>query len=529
MAIVAPVLPPFYLAGALSAEGLVLPVSGNDAAVLCAVIGAENHTYMRITSATSLEVVKATCGGTVISIERAINESFAVAHPLGACVTIDMDTICAMRDVFCQELGSCPDLATLLSAVLLADTDYLQALAINDTFEAALCANTAFKACLITALTADSAFITTMTGSVGTALLAYQPFLDGVAATVAANSTFLTTVTGAITSSPSLIAAVANAVLASPNFCQAVAACGGVSGVNCLAPQVTVPLSPSTAEQGAPYVGTFTLSPATAVTLNNLPAGVTGTLNVNTGVVTLTGTPTGVGISTVSVTATNACGSQSPTTVTLALGTLTVGAAGGGAGACPQPAILSPLSPSTTQAGVAYTGTISVTNTTGAVLTGLPSWATASFNQGTQLITITGTPTGPMSGATVALTNACGGALSTSYASGLPIGNLTVTPPTLAGTPSLDTQCAPGGGLVTGVILSGVPVIAGATGWQLVQASPAAVWNLPVSPNGQNVLLLGGFSLTAAHTIQAVGPWGTTNAINVTKIYNPGDPCPGGA
>lgn len=533
MALVTPVIPPFYLSGALSAEGLVLPVSANDAAALCSLIGTGNHTYFRITSAQALEVVKAQCTGTVVQIDRAINESFAVAHPLGACVTVDVATVCALRDAVCQELDQCDSLADTIEDLLLASTTFPPALVGLSAFTNALCANTAFKTCLTDALEADATFLAALVDSTSDALLASTPFQTSLISGLLANSAFLTGVTAAISSSPTLLAAVANAVLNSPNFCSSVTSCVGSSGGGsiggCPAATITQALSPTTATVGTAYTGTFRLAQTTGVVVNNLPAGLTASLAVTTGIVTITGTPVSAGVATVTVTATNACGSATPTTVTLGLGSLTVAAAGGGAGACPQPAITTPLTPATATAGTPYTGTVTVTNTTGMVLTGLPSWATATFNQGTQLITITGTPTAPMTSVTVTLTNACGGAFTTSTASGVPIGPLAVSPPTLGTStlPGLLATCAGGGSppVAATLLMNGITA-SGATGWTLVQSSPSASWNLPASPQGINVMSLAGFVYGSPLSIQATGPWGATNLITVVVDT---DPCPGGA
>ena len=536
MAINSLVSPPFYLAGPLTAEGLVLPISANDAAVICALLGSGNHTYMRISSASSLEVVKAQCTGSVVQIDRAINESFAVAHPLGACVTIDMDTICAMSDVVCQELGNCPGLAATLRAALLGDSTFLQSLATNDTFEAALAGNLTFQAALQSGLLGNSTFLPAILSSVRTSLLGDSAFVTSLANSVAASTTFLNNITSAVASSPTLLAAVSNAVLASPNFCSSVLACsssGGGPGF-CQAPTISSVLTPASATVGTAYTGTLTMGPATSVTVLNLPSGLTASYNINTGLLTISGTPVVAGAGTLSVVAVNACGTASPTTRTLALGTITVAAPGGPGdpGACPLPALLSSLTPSTAVAGVPYTGTANVANTTGVSFANLPSWATGTFNQGTQQIVITGTPTAAMSGVTVTLTNACGGALTTSVVSGLPLGNLSVGAPTISANglqPYIGTEGCGGVPLYAQLWMSNISA-PGATGWQVLQSSPAAQWDLPANPgNTVNLLPFSGFNVNASHTLRAVGSWGTTNAISIGHAYLHDDACPEGA
>lgn len=536
MAIKSLVIPPFYLAGPLTAEGLVLPISANDAAVICALLGSGNHTYLRISSASSLEVVKAQCTGSVVQIDRAINESFAVAHPLGACVTIDMDTICAMSDVVCQELGNCPGLAATLRTALLGDSTFLQSLATNDTFEAALAGNLTFQAALQSGLLGNSTFLPAILSSVRTSLLGDSSFVTSLATSVAASTTFLNNITSAVASSPTLLAAVSNAVLASPNFCASVTACngGGAGPGSCPAPNITSGLTPTTATVGVPYTGTFSVSPATSVTVTNLPAGLTTSYNNTTGVVTISGTPSVAGIASLSVAANNTCGTLTPTARTLALGAITV-AAGAGPGACPQPALLSALSPSTAQAGVPYTGTADVANVTGVTFSNVPSWATITFNQGTQQIVVTGTPTGAMTGVTMTLTNACGGSLSTSVATGVVLGNLSVTSPTLAqSNVVIDLYGCDNNGTVQAVYVSllmrSTVTPAGTLAWELIQSAPQVSWNLPSNPNLVMVSALPGFNYDATHTLRAVGAWGVTNTINVGKSVTVYGECnPGGA
>ncbi len=536
MAIKSLVIPPFYLAGALSAEGLVLPISANDAATICALLGTGNHTYLRISSNTSLEVVKAQCTGSVVQIDRAINESFAVAHPLGACVTVDMDTICAMSDVLCQELPNCTNLGASVRTALLADATFLTSLAANDAFETALCGNATFQSCLQNTLLAAPTFLPTITNSVKTALLADSAFVSNLAGQLVANATFVSNLTATVASNPSLLTAVANSVLNSPNFCASVTACngGGAGPGSCPAPNITSVLTPVTATVGVPYTGTFSVSPATSVTVTNLPSGLSAAYNNTTGVVTISGTPTVAGTASLSVVANNTCGTLVPTVRTLALGSVTV-AAGAGPGACPQPALLSTLTPSTAQAGVPYTGTADVANVTGVTFSNVPSWATATFNQGTQQVVITGTPTSAMTGVTMTLTNACGGTLTTSVASGVVLGNLTITAPTLvAGNVVIERYGCDDNGtfstLYSTLKMGTTATPAGTLAWELTQSTPQVTWNLPSNPNNVAVSSLPGFNYGATHTLRASGPWGVTNTIGVGKTELSYGPCnPGGA
>lgn len=551
MALVSPVIPPFYLAGPLTAEGLVLPISAGDAAALCALIGAGNHTYFRITSAQALEVVKAQCTGTVVQIDRAINESFAVAHPQGACVTVDMNTLCAVRDIVCQELDQCETLGATVSTALLATSAFPTALAANESLLVGLCESPDLMTCLSTSLLANETFVDGLVTSMSSALLLNTEFRTSLISSILGNAGFINGVTNAIASSQTLLTVVANAVLGSPQFCASVSSCaiqagggggsGGGSGGGgggtviggCPVPTITEALTPTTATVGTAYTGTFRVAQTTAIVVNNLPAGLTASLVVNTGLVTITGTPSSAGLANLTVSATNACGTATVTIVPLTLGTLNVSAAGGGAGACPQPDVIVQLTPSTAVAGAPYTGAITVTNTTGANVLGLPSWATASFDQGTQQITITGTPNAPMTGVTLLLTNACGGAFTSSIASGVAAGALVVTPPVLPGSPVpyIGTSGCDGSPFYATLYMQGLTAL-GATGWQLLQDAPSASWALPPSPGEGviNLLPFSGFNKDANHTIRAVGPWGTTNTVAVTHVYDHDQPCnPGGA
>lgn len=214
----------------------------------------------------------------------------------------------------------------------------------------------------------------------------------------------------------------------------------------CPAPTVAAVMSPTAVQVGVPYTGTIEMANTTAVNaVNGLPAGITaGALSGTT--IPLSGTPTTEGAFTVTVDATNACGGGMTTTNATALpaGSGTVQPA---AVPCPTPTISATVSPTEFRVGEAYAGQIMVANATAVTaVNGLPAGITAgAFSGGA--IPLSGTPT--VEGAftiTVDATNACGGGMTTTSATGLAAGSGTVLP---AFTNSFDLSSY--GGSVNGV------------------------------------------------------------------------------
>ena len=445
MAIRLPVIPSFYLAGPLSSSGLVLPVSSADAAAFCTHLGAGNHTYLRISSALGLELVKATCEEGVVTILRAADGGAASTHPTGACVTVDAESICAMTDLVCELLAACPTLGATVGDALLLEGDFLTALGGSTALMNALCEQVGLGNCVATSLLANETFVESLQGLVGAellaspsfistlsaALVAHAPFMTAVSNALAASGTFQTAIGNALAANGTFMSTVVGAVLASPGLCAAISLCGsggsGGGGSTCPPPTLVSPLTPLSASIGAAYNGTFVMTNATSLVVNGLPAGLTYAFDAGTGVCTIAGTPTSVGSFAATVTASNACGGV-PSNVTAALGNVTVALGGGGGSACPTPTVVTPLTPASAQAGVAYTGTVQLANTTSAVGVGLPAWVTGfTFNAGTQVLTITGTPTASSTVSLRAdLTNACGGGATTTIAANQALGSLSV-------------------------------------------------------------------------------------------------------
>lgn len=178
----------------------------------------------------------------------------------------------------------------------------------------------------------------------------------------------------------------------------------------CAVPAITVPLAPTTAVGGEPYEGQIILSNTTAVTVLGLPAWATAAFNQAAQFLTITGTPPYGATVPFVLNLTNACAGGVPTNNNGAnAGTLSV--------PCQEPAIVASLAPLTATSGAVYTGTITLSNATGVTLGGIPAWATTSFDVGSQVVTITGTPptAGSFGPVTIAAENACGGGPTTAF------------------------------------------------------------------------------------------------------------------
>jgi hypothetical protein len=197
------------------------------------------------------------------------------------------------------------------------------------------------------------------------------------------------------------------------------------SAVPCPTPAVAGVLTPASMQVGVAYSGAVPVSNATSGVLYGLPAGLTAGA-VSGGSIPVTGTPTTAGAYTITADLENACGTGTTTSVIgVAAGSGTVDPAA--VLPCPTPAVVTGLTPTTVQVGVAYSGSVTVSNATGATLNGLPAGLTAGALSGTT-IPVTGTPT--TAGAysvTADLTNACGTG-STTVANAQPAGSGAVAP-----------------------------------------------------------------------------------------------------
>lgn len=173
----------------------------------------------------------------------------------------------------------------------------------------------------------------------------------------------------------------------------------------------------------SPVTGSITLggtAPFTLGAISGIPTGTTVSLFENT--ISLTGNTTIVGTYNYSISVTNCTSGTTTITGTLSINT---------APSCPQPQVTTNLSPLVATQNIAYTGTIIVSNTTSATITGLPNGLSSSLAGNT--ITITGTPT--VTGSFIlstSLTNNCGGGSTTSTLSNYPLGTLVVSSQTTA-------------------------------------------------------------------------------------------------
>jgi hypothetical protein len=146
---------------------------------------------------------------------------------------------------------------------------------------------------------------------------------------------------------------------------------------------------------------TYNAVNATNATVSGLPAGVTA--NYNSGVLTISGTPTVNGTFDYVVTAAGGCGNP------IAFGTITINS-------LPASVNLSSATGTNNQTicdGASITNiTYSVSNATGATVSGLPTGVTGNYNSG--VLTISGTPTATGTfNYTVTPTGGCGNATAT--------------------------------------------------------------------------------------------------------------------
>ena len=181
----------------------------------------------------------------------------------------------------------------------------------------------------------------------------------------------------------------------------------------------------------------ITINNCTSATISGLPAGVTAT-GAASGIgysFTLSGTPTTAGNGTIQVIATNDCMAQAglpsdPNATSSATLDLPYTVSGAGS-SCPTPSVDTALTPLTATEGTAYSGSFKIKNATGVTVSGLPAGLTATPTQnGVDVdVAVSGTPTENGTFAiSVDATNACGGGMTTSNATGLSVGSLVVSP-----------------------------------------------------------------------------------------------------
>lgn len=88
----------------LRASDFNLPVSESAVADLLSLLSdSESYTYLAIKSDQSYEVVKATGGNGVITLERGLEGTQASTHPVGACVAmVSPLTLAVIKDLICN-------------------------------------------------------------------------------------------------------------------------------------------------------------------------------------------------------------------------------------------------------------------------------------------------------------------------------------------------------------------------------------------------------------------------------------------
>ena len=75
----------FNFISKLESTSTKLPVSNSDKSILCNALGADDHTYLTISSPTGTELVRVTCVSGDIIIQRGQGGTSAMTHSLGRC------------------------------------------------------------------------------------------------------------------------------------------------------------------------------------------------------------------------------------------------------------------------------------------------------------------------------------------------------------------------------------------------------------------------------------------------------------
>jgi hypothetical protein len=259
----------------------------------------------------------------------------------------------------------------------------------------------------------------------------------------------------------------------------------------CDAPRIVVPLCPHEATVGTFYDGMVRFEDVNELRNLTLPAWASHTLDVSAQTLRIYGTPTYTAALNWQATLVNNCGPNPNVVFNVPLGPLTVGGAVVIPQPCATPSVPNPLSPAIAEVGVPYTGTIRFADATAITLAGLPTWATATTNYTTGLITVTGTP--PASGdvvITASATNACAGGLASSVA-GLLAGHLALTEQNVNDAPVIQTPLAPAT-IERGQAYTGTIFVANAT--------EATVVNLPAWAQASYTAQNGGILITISGT-----------------------------
>jgi hypothetical protein len=197
----------------------------------------------------------------------------------------------------------------------------------------------------------------------------------------------------------------------------------------CAAPSIGT-LSSTQFQKSVAYSGSVTITNATSATITGLPTGITSTGAANGAnyILTLSGTPTiSIESYTILVDATNSGSTCSTNTSRRTVLTGTVSAAP----LCVVPSVSLTFGATAFQRNVAYSGTITITNATGATISGLPTGVAATGQQDgvNYKFTVSGTPTTADQKweVLVSADNDCGGGKTKSSIIGSSVGTGTVT------------------------------------------------------------------------------------------------------
>lgn len=110
----------YSLNGKLDAVSKILPVNKNDASDLCQKLGEDGHTYLTLTGLRGTEILKVTCFGDAISIERGIGDTEPMSHAVGECACFKVNEIILEEWLETAMLGGCKP------KVISGDEDYIK-------------------------------------------------------------------------------------------------------------------------------------------------------------------------------------------------------------------------------------------------------------------------------------------------------------------------------------------------------------------------------------------------------------------
>lgn len=95
-----------YLTGILAPTDTLLPVTAASEEALCAALGSTDYTYLSLRDGVNVELVKATCVGGAIEIERAQGGTQAHAFAKGSCAAFEI-TDEGLRAMICETNCDC--------------------------------------------------------------------------------------------------------------------------------------------------------------------------------------------------------------------------------------------------------------------------------------------------------------------------------------------------------------------------------------------------------------------------------------